>query len=69
MEAYTDKKIGFRFVRDKSKAVELKRIEQDLLKNVEEKGKKFVKMARSRSRSRSPRRRSRSRSPGRRFDN
>ena len=38
VEAYADKKIGFRFVRDKSKAIELKMIEQDILQDMEEKG-------------------------------
>ena len=70
VEAYTDEKIGFRFVRDKSKAVELQKIEQEMLKNGEEKGNKSLKMAKSRSRTRSmsPRRRSRSRSSGRSSD-
>ena len=38
VEAYADKKIGFRFVRDKSKAVELKMIEQDILQDMAAKG-------------------------------
>ena len=60
VEAYKDQKLGFRFVKDQGKAVELKKIEQELLKNVERKPKSAARTAKSRSRSRS-----RSRSPGR----
>ena len=69
VEAYKDKKLGFRFVKDNAKAIELKKLEQELLKNVEDKGKRgLIKRERSRSRSRSAGRRSRSRSNGRRSD-
>ena len=35
VEAYQDKSVGFRFIKDKDKAVELKKLEKEPLENVE----------------------------------
>ena len=77
LEAYKDKSVGFRFVADKEKAVELKKLEQELLKEkkdgeisrkVQPAASRFSRRSRSRSRSKS-RRRERSRSVERRRTN
>ena len=70
LEAYQDKNLGFRFVKDKAKATELKKIEAELLKSKDETNRAGLQLGngksrKARSRSRSPPRSRRSPSPGR----